>query len=419
MNRSRLHGGLVVSAVVIAVFAGLWAMMVSAGDQQLSAGQRVGVALVMAVLATPWLIAGWLLWGAWWRRAGAGLSRLDGPARLLAAARAMLPDHRRAWGAAMAAELDQVRGRGSRWRFAAGCARATSFPPSGNRAAVGVAAALAIAAMATAALATGAALPGIRVLALTLVGLVGGLATLTVARARQARPGPAVAGLTVAGVAACIAWIAYYLVNHPSYHTYHRGYPPARASLTPPTALVLAVVLAGSLWLVLAPPRWLVASRPAGRFGAGMAIAMVVAFVVASRLGLRGAGGLEGGIMSQLILAPTVVLVAGSAAAAAAGRSFHAGVQACAWANVLGTLFLIAAWLAEGLRWNAQRGVLLLDADGPVGVGANLGDAVVWTLLILLLWALPLGVIGAAAGSLPSRRRRRRGQAEPAPTAGI
>jgi hypothetical protein len=31
-------------------------------------------------------------------------------------------------------------------------------------------------------------------------------------------------------------------------------------------------------------------------------------------------------------------------------------------------------------------------------MGANLGDATWWTLIVLVLWALPLGVLGAAAG---------------------
>jgi hypothetical protein len=44
-------------------------------------------------------------------------------------------------------------------------------------------------------------------------------------------------------------------------------------------------------------------------------------------------------------------------------------------------------------------------------VGANLGDAVWWTLIVLVLWALPLGVIGDAAGSARARRRRAREQA--------
>jgi hypothetical protein len=53
------------------------------------------------------------------------------------------------------------------------------------------------------------------------VGLLGGLATLAVARSRQARhadPGPAVAGLGLAGVAACVAFIGYYLAAYPAYH---------------------------------------------------------------------------------------------------------------------------------------------------------------------------------------------------------
>jgi hypothetical protein len=41
-------------------------------------------------------------------------------------------------------------------------------------------------------------------------------------------------------------------------------------------------------------------------------------------------------------------------------------------------------------------------------VGANLGDAVWWTLPFLLVWALPLGVLGAAVGSARARRRRAR-----------
>jgi hypothetical protein len=75
-----------------------------------------------------------------------------------------------------AAELTQVPDRPARSRFAAGCARAASFPPRSSPAA------LAVAATAATALATGAALPAGRVFALAFVGLLGRLATLTVAR---------------------------------------------------------------------------------------------------------------------------------------------------------------------------------------------------------------------------------------------
>jgi hypothetical protein len=183
-------------------------------------------------------------------------------------------------------------------------------------------------------------------------------------------------------------------------------------SLPPVTAVVLAVVLVGCLWLALRPPRWLVGDRRWRGFGVGMALAVVVGFVLASRQELRGAE-LDVGMLDYLLLALPVVLLAGSAVAAAVGRSFRAGLSACAWAVVLAVPLLVAAWLAEALRWHRQRGELLLDGEGGLGlganlVGANLGDAVWWTLITLALWALPLGVLGAAAGGARARRRRAR-----------
>jgi hypothetical protein len=61
----------------------------------------------------------------------------------------------------------------------------------------------------------------------------------------------------------------WYVAEHP---LTHQGYPPTiSATLPPVTAVVLAVVLAGCLWLALRPPRWLLPDRPARRFGVGMA----------------------------------------------------------------------------------------------------------------------------------------------------
>ena len=334
MNRTQRRGrvgGLAVSAVAAAPFAYLWVLMMSNARDPLTARARLDMAIWMAVFGTPWMIAAWLLWRAWWRQAGAKLSGMDGPAWLLAAATATLPADRRDWGAAMAAELTQVQERSSRWRFAAGCARTASFPPGGNRAAVGVTGALAVAATAATALATGAALPAGRLFALVFVGLVGGLATLAVARSRRvgrAGPGPALTTTALAGIAGCLAATTYYLAEYPSYHRVH---PQATLATLPP----------------------------------------------------------------------------GTAVAAAAGRSFRAGLLACAWAAVLGAPLIIAAWLAEALRWYWQGRGLLLDGDGGPGmVGANLGDAIWWTLVLLALWALPLGVLGAAAGSARAHRRR-------------
>ena len=58
--------------------------------------------------------------------------RDDVPARIVAAAATWLPAHRTDWGRAMAAELVQVHGQASRWRFAAGTLRVALFLPSGR-----------------------------------------------------------------------------------------------------------------------------------------------------------------------------------------------------------------------------------------------------------------------------------------------
>jgi hypothetical protein len=174
---------------------------------------------------------------------------------------------------------------------------------------------------------------------------------------------------------------------------------------------VLAVVLAGCVWLAVTPPRWLAGDRHGRRFGVAMALVLAAGFVVSSRLALRGVDGLDGGMMGYLFLAPPAVVLIGSAAAAA-GRSLRSGLAAAAWATVLGWPLVVVAWLAEAPHWYRQVGGLLLDAEGGVGMGVNLGDAVWWTLMVPALWALPLGVIGAAAGSARARRRRAREQAE-------
>ena len=200
--------------------------------------------------------------------------------------------------------------------------------------------------------------------------------------------GPAVAGLGLAGVGACVAFLGYYLAAYPAYHR-ARLNAANLVSLPPVMAAVLAVVLAGCAWLALRPPRWLPPDRHARRFGVGMAVALVAGFVLSSRQELRGPPGSAG--MWDYSLTGLILWLTGSAAAAAVGRSFRSGLRACAWATVLGVPLLIAAWLAEALVWYQQGGGMLLDGEGGIGVGGNLGDAVRWTLPFLLLWALPSG----------------------------
>ena len=138
---------------------------------------------------------------------------------------------------------------------------------------------------------------------------------------------------------------------------------------------------------------------------------MAAGFVLVSRLEQPDTT-LDAGIMSYLLLAAPAVVLVGSVAAAVAGRSFRSGLAASAWATVLGALLVIVAWLAEAPRWYRQGRGLLLDGDGG-GMGANLSDAIWWTLIVLALWALPVGVLGAAAGSPRPRRPNAREHAGP------
>jgi hypothetical protein len=124
----------------------------------------------------------------------------------------------------------------------------------------------------------------------------------------------------------------------------------------------------------------------------------VAGFVLVSRRELRDMT-LDAGVMDYLLQAPILVVLTGSAAAGAAGRSFRSGLWACAWATVLGAPLIIAAWLAEALRWHQQGRGLLLDGEGELGVGANLGNAIWWPLVFLGLWALPWGCSAPLPGA--------------------
>ena len=299
MNRTRPMGwaGGLVAAAPLAL---LWMLQVSNSPAPRTSRARLELAIWLAVVATPAMAAAWLLGRAWLHQAQPPLNNQEGPAWRLAAATATLPTSRRHWGQAMAAELPQIPGPAGAVALRRRLRRHRPPPPARRRAAVTTAGGLTVAAMAAVALATAAALPAGRVFGLALVGLVGLLATLAVARsprtdqaeagpagASRARPGVAVAGLALAGIAACLAATVYYLAEYPSYP--QKRSLTVTASLAPVTAVVLAVALTGGGWLALRPPRWLVPDRHGRRLGIAMALVLVAGFVLASRQELRRA----------------------------------------------------------------------------------------------------------------------------------
>ena len=73
MNRTKRTGrlgGLAASAAAATPFAWLWVLQMNSARDPLTAQVRLDMAIWMAVFGTPWMIAAWLLWRAWWRQAG-------------------------------------------------------------------------------------------------------------------------------------------------------------------------------------------------------------------------------------------------------------------------------------------------------------------------------------------------------------
>jgi hypothetical protein len=90
----------------------------------------------VAQLVVPpllWVVAARLVLRHWWSGPGSRMSAMDLPGRLLAGAVAALPERRRGWGRAMLAELAEVDGRSTRWRFALSSIEAMLWlPPAGG-----------------------------------------------------------------------------------------------------------------------------------------------------------------------------------------------------------------------------------------------------------------------------------------------
>ena len=120
----------------------------------LANGDPVPPETALRALVLPpllWVIAARIVLHHWWPGIGARMAAMDPPARLLAAAVATLPDHRRQWGMAMTAELAEVRGRSARWRFALSSARATLWlRPAGGWPVLALVAGVVVAAVAAA-----------------------------------------------------------------------------------------------------------------------------------------------------------------------------------------------------------------------------------------------------------------------------
>ncbi len=328
--------------------------------------------------------------------------------RFLAAAAARMPAVRRDWGQAMLAELDQVRGRPARWRFALGAARAALVPPRSTRLAW-----LAAIVLAAGACAAGAAIhalaPGAGVAAAVAVpGLPALCALAVLARPRPARrirgAGRIVQVITVAGIAACPVLALREVSRYPA----GAAGPAHDRGMT----LLFAAELAGYLWLALRQPRPL-AGRRSGVFGLAAALVVAGAFLL-DQSGVSGTA-----TWTAALAAP---LAAGALATRYDGGPGN-GIGAVLWAGLLGgpALFIVNMVLtsrAVSLEARDPQAIAFAHQQGATSVpawitGDHIGSSIVMltgiSLLSLMLSAawVPVGGTPAVGGSPLAGRPRR------------
>jgi hypothetical protein len=345
------------------------------------------MALLLAVLAVAGLV--WLLR----RRRGGG----DGAAWITAAAASWLPAHRRDWGRAMAAELAQVHGRATRWRFTAGVLRVVLVPPPRHRSRVAVVACAGLMTTAAATVAAAREIPTMSVFAAVLGLLLCGYATVVTSRSQWLRPAAprVIAGAAaLAGVAAAVAAVARIAVAHPA----------ATTDRTHVFSVLFALTLAGYLAVALGP------GRPGGRpgtalwwaLGGALASAAIWTAIVVATPAAAGPAAFASPAVA-------VVTLVTSAGAAAATRSATAGARAGALAVILGALARFTATLTATLQLHhytlggAASAAAYARSSYPGVASYVLSDAVGGSILggLVLFPVMFLGIalLGAVAGA--------------------
>ncbi|MDQ7908073.1 hypothetical protein RB614_26450 [Phytohabitans sp. ZYX-F-186] len=381
VSRIRRRYEMAAATPVVVVFAALYAWVVrSAGPS--SPDLMLWLLVPFAMPALLWLFTSWLLVHHWWAADGARLSTMDAPGRFLAVAVATLPEPRRRWGQAMLGEMVEVRGGWARWRFALSSARAavSLLLPAGR---LGLAVAAGAVVAAAAHLAVGAVLPGFALFAATFAALAVAVAVLAVGRARSGRPpAPLATALVTAAVAGAVVAAAAFLARHPA----------APEGLTPARAIFLAVVLAGCLRLAVAPARRSSGGRLAAYLGAGAAVLLAAGQMVAALAGLGGAA------LFLLLFGPAFAFGGPAFAAAAARRSFAAGVEAGIWTAITVMPLGCALGLLAAARAYAVDGGWTFAGDATTA-GFQVGGAIL-VLAVTAVLGFPFAAMGATAGAL-------------------
>lgn len=318
------------------------------------------------------------------------VNRRDWAGLLLAAGVRLLPPERRAWGAAMRAELAVLPGRGERWRFAVGCVRVLATRPTVWRRAAYPLLAVGL----LVAVVSGTAQVGYAPLRWAVTGMVATLVLVVFSgRLRPFGPvgqGRAARGLRAGGCALVGGFAAYVTA-----HWVGDGNPSDHARAVP----IFTVVFAAYLFSVLAltARRSLVAGR------------VLVA-------GVAAGGGAAAAWTATVLLAPPIpdsaayaitLVAAGMAVAASMAGRHHEGSGNLLAAMCAGT---VAALLIVDV-------VAMLSAFGPARLIPDLAPAALTPaddlaqsrieLVEPYLWILLLGSLVAAVQCMTFLTARR------------
>jgi hypothetical protein len=277
-------------------------------------------------------------------RRARGNAEGDAPAKLLAFAVTGLPETHRHWGRAMCAELATVCGRGPRWRFSLGCARAA--------------------------------------------GMIRARVTLT----SRERGGGGLRAVIGVGVSAVVALGGYGLVRYP-------GLRSGDASIAA-VAFVALLLTYGAVTLALSRGTGLhqVAARRHGLVGG---VVIGAAWLVV----LSPTETLKEWVLVPLMIA---LLGPGCVAALAArrGERATAGTRAALWSGIVGGLLVFTVWMTatyvrDGRPYDAQ---LLRDfprSGAPDLATLAVSDALASALTLLVLIPLAAVAFGALGARLP------------------
>jgi hypothetical protein len=276
---------------------------------------------MLLLVVLPILVAGGLAWLV------RGEGDRDAPARVVAAAAGRLPAHRQDWGQAMVAELTQIDGRSSRWRFAAAMLRVALVlqPPPRRRVPLAACGGLIVTAAVTAA--TAARVPDLSVFAAALALLLTGYATLVASRSQRPHltlPQLTAGAAAFAGAAAAITAVTRIAVAH----------PPAAADRTHAFSVLFAITLTCYLALTRTLTRRGGHTTAVLWWGLTGALASGAAWSIAA-LAMPVS---TDGIAAWLWPVGASAALAVSAGAAAACRSSRAGIRAGMLTTILGAL---------------------------------------------------------------------------------